>query len=128
MYYAFGQRHGFTVTKKSPNDPPRYVIARDIKANTITVSFREIQDEIASSKRILLDKVNFIAGAEPDLAKKYSARIRYRQELQECSLTKEGDSYSITFTSPQRAAAPGQSVVVYDGNAVLCGGVIQKVA
>ena len=38
VFYALGERHGFTITKKTSNNERQYVVSKDIKANTITVS------------------------------------------------------------------------------------------
>ena len=38
MFYTLGERHGFTITKKSTEDAPYFIVAKDLQNNTITVS------------------------------------------------------------------------------------------
>jgi tRNA-specific 2-thiouridylase len=52
--------------------------------------------------------------------------VRYRQPDQACTLTVDGDGYRVTFDRPQRAITPGQSVVFFDGDWCLGGGVIEQ--
>lgn len=124
FYYTLGQRHGFTVTKKSPADGPRYVIAKDIGNNTLTVSFRDSETKMAP-REVVLEDAHFIAGEPPALGKTYAARIRYRQPLQPCRLEPRDGGWIILFDEPQRAVTPGQSLVLYDGDEILGGGIIQ---
>ncbi|MFA6341058.1 MAG: tRNA 2-thiouridine(34) synthase MnmA [Candidatus Paceibacterota bacterium] len=119
FYLTIGQRHGFTVTKKTPNDSPYYIISKDVNKNTITVS----QDELKKrdTKIIKISDLNWTLGEAPELSKKYSARIRYRQPLEECVIKK---GFELHFTNPQNAITPGQSAVIYDGEICLGGGII----
>jgi len=53
--------------------------------------------------------------------------VRYRQIEQACLIGKiEDDSVRVDFDAPQRAVTPGQSVVFYDGETCLGGGVIDR--
>jgi tRNA-uridine 2-sulfurtransferase len=54
-----------------------------------------------------------------------TAKVRYRQPDQACTLERTADGYLIRFDTPQRAVTPGQSVVLYDGDVCLGGGVIE---
>jgi tRNA-specific 2-thiouridylase len=62
----------------------------------------------------------------PKLPANCFAKTRYRQADQACELRFDGTSYHVTFDEPQRAVTPGQSVVFYDGDQCLGGGVIEK--
>lgn len=126
LLYTIGQRHGFTITKKTPNSGPFYVIEKDIKANTITVSEDNSTNGATYNGRILtLDKTNWISDT-PD--RKLSGRIRYNQPLQDCTLEQATDGeVVVTFDKPLRAVACGQSCVVYDGEVCLGGGVISEI-
>ena len=55
-----------------------------------------------------------------------SAKIRYRQADQACSIKTEGDRIAVTFETPQRAVTPGQSVAFYQDEVCLGGGVIER--
>ena len=57
--------------------------------------------------------------------RRLTAKVRYRQSDQPCTLEKTATGYRATFDDPQRAVTPGQSVVFYDGEICLGGGVIE---
>jgi tRNA-specific 2-thiouridylase len=125
FYLTIGQRHGFKVTEKTPSDSPYYIIEKDIKNNTITVSQDSRKVINSESKIVKLEKVNWTLGEVPDLSKKYFARIRYRQPLEECNLRHGVDgNFELHFTKSQKAITPGQSAVIYDGEICLGGGII----
>ena len=133
FFFTLGQRHGFTVTKKKPNGPPQYIVAKDVVANTITVAPMEA-GETQGVRDVLLEQVNFISGIILDIGREYQARFRYRQPLQNVRIMnyesgiKKGaipDSrFAIRFEEPQGAVASGQSLVLYDGEECLGGGVL----
>lgn len=120
FFYTIGERHGFTITKNTPDDKPYYVVEKDIEKNTITVAHREVGKEFGK-KVIKLEQVNWIGGKAPDTEKKYMARSRYREELQEITIS---NNNSVTFSKSQATISPGQSLVIYDGNMCLGGGII----
>ena len=128
-FYTIGQRHGFSINSKTPEDLPWFVISKDIKKNTITVSHEKISEQ-NNARELFIENINWCEGMAPNLSKKYSARIRYRQPLQTCQLYLEVEPpsknrvYRVVFNKPQESIAPGQSVVVYDKNVCLGGGVI----
>jgi len=131
FYLTVGQRHGFKIIEKTSDDSPYYIINKDIKKNTITVSHspKMANDE---SKIVSLKNVNWILGKEPNLLKTYSSRIRYRQPLEECTIKKVSNlrhsvdwNFELHFTNPQKAITAGQSVVIYDGEICLGGGIIE---
>jgi len=117
ILYTVGQRHGFEVVTKTSDSGPWYVVGKDVEKNTITVveSYKERKD-LGVTEVKLID-TNWI-GADPEEGKKYSARIRYRQPLQPCTV--EGvqiskvKSQKVIFDEPQLGVASGQSCVLYD--------------
>jgi tRNA-specific 2-thiouridylase len=121
---TIGQRHGFEITKKTPDDKPYYIISKDIKKNTITVSQDKELTTPKESKIIKLKNINWTV-SEPDLSKKYQARIRYRQSLEKCIIKKTGSNYSLIFDNPQKSVSSGQSAVIYDKDICLGGGIIE---
>jgi len=111
-FYTLGERHGFTITKKTPADKPYYIIKKDIKKNILIVS-----PELKGNYLIKITKTNWLE--KPKLNKKYFARFRHLGELKPVKLTKKG----VEFAEPV-LAAPGQSLVLYDGEKCLGGGII----
>lgn len=127
VFLTIGQRHGFSITKKTSDEPRYFVVSKDLENNTITVANKEDgKDEVFSTKEIFISNLHFIAG-EPVLPLKTSVRIRYRQEKQECIVNRAEGGYSVTFSEPQNGVAIGQSAVFYEGLVCLGGGIIEKV-
>ena len=122
MFYTLGERHGFSITEKTPDDGAYYVIAKDIQKNTITVSQTQPfeKNSAIGVQKINLEKV-VIRGPVP--IKKITAAVRYHGEQYSGSLMKQEDMYMFHFDTPV-LVAPGQSVVFFDGEICVGGGVV----
>ena len=136
-FYTIGQRHGFGFG--GGEGGPYYIVEKDFKNNRLIVA--EKKDEKSfSRKEVIIENANWIS-AVPKIGKKYQARIRYRQPLEECGIRMmdneskiknkssgiiHNSKFVIKFYNPQRAVTPGQSLVVYDGKEMIGGGVIIK--
>lgn len=121
LFYTLGERHGFTVTKKTTQDNPYYVIGKDIHNNTITVS--QSPDTISSPTEYELIGCVFREYADNEL---YVAQIRYHGLFKNCNLYKTGlDNWSVIFNEPDYTISPGQSVVFYRGNVCIGGGIVK---
>ncbi len=122
VFHTLGERHGFTITKKSPNDGAYYVVGKDVKKNVLIVSQNQAQQNSAKNK-INLDDVNWILEI-PVLDKTYTAQIRYHGEFLPCMVKViNKTSAEVTFKKAV-LVAPGQSCVVYDKDVCLGGGVV----
>lgn len=129
VFYAIGQRHGFTINKKTNEEPRYFVVSKDMRTNTITIANKESEkDTVYSVKKNVLENVNFISGNEPNFPHKTLVRIRYRQEKQKCELSKVGNGYELVFEQPQEGISVGQSAVLYDDENCIGGGIIKSVA
>jgi tRNA-specific 2-thiouridylase len=123
LFFTVGERHGFTLKNNSPDGGPQYVMKKDIKRNTITVSPSKV-DPTNDSLVVDIKDVNLIEPV-PSVGKKYQARIRYRQPLETCTILKKGTgTYQILFERPQIAVTAGQSLVLYDNGICRGGGII----
>jgi tRNA-specific 2-thiouridylase len=122
FFLTLGQRHGFVITKKGTDDSPMYVVSKDIENNTITVCSEDDKDRLLNASSVRIGKSNWIS-EEPVENKEYLARIRHRQELQKC-LFKNREWH---FKEKQKALAIGQSLVVYQGDTCLGGGIVEEV-
>lgn len=120
FFFTIGERHGFTITKKSPHDLPYYVISKDIKNNTVTAANKTDGALPNGITKTNLADVNWNQGSVP-VNKILLARSRYREELQEIKFI---DQTTVEFIKSQYTISPGQSLVVYDGKVCLGGGIL----
>jgi tRNA-specific 2-thiouridylase len=112
--YTVGQRSGLGLSRPRPT----YVIAIDAARNALRVG----DDADLFSGDLAASDIKWIAGAPPAETFRADAKIRYAAEPQPCSVSLVESGLRLTFDEPQRAIAPGQSVVLYDGDVVLGGG------
>ena len=113
--YTIGQRKGIGVTFPEP----RYVKSIDAKSNTITIS----KKEGLYSNGCIISSLNWLVNKN-DLPNKILVKIRYNSPLFEGDL--EIKNNKVKFISPQLSVTPGQSIVFYDKEKVLGGGIIEK--
>lgn len=122
MFYTIGERHGFTITKKSTEDAAYYVVGKDLENNEILVS----HDKPSTSREhsISMEKVSFVC-EEPELGKIYEARGRYRAPLAKVRLISEDNEWKAEVVEGELVHTPGQSLVLYDGEKCLGGGIMK---
>lgn len=132
LLFTIGERHGFVVTEKTKNNMPYYVVAKNVENNTITVSNKGPSGFLAGvNKKVILEKVNWISGLPPQIKISgekifnLQARARYRQALQNIRIVSVNDANTVVeFEKAEDAITPGQSLVIYDGEVCLGGGII----
>ncbi len=113
--YTVGQRKGLGIALGEP----AFVLKKDVAANTVTLGR---QEELFSSE-LTAQSVNLLCEKLPS---RTTAKIRYRHAPVPCSAELLSDGrLHILFDEAVRAIAPGQSVVLYDGDRVLGGGIIE---
>ena len=122
MYYTIGQRQGLGIG--GPGDA-WFVAGKDIAENILYVV--QGHDHPALLKPTLIaSDLTWIAGDTPATAMAYAAKIRYRQRDAACRINAiDADFCAMSFDQPQWAVTPGQSVVLYDRDVCLGGGIIQ---
>lgn len=77
------------------------------------------------AKKLICDQIHWISGITPIMPLVCSAKIRYRQQDQECIVQKiNNNELSVEFTVLQWAITPGQSIVFYQQDECLGGGII----
>jgi tRNA-uridine 2-sulfurtransferase len=128
--YTLGERHGFTIDKKDTDTGPFYIVFKDIDKNTLTVSDSKVEIQNSSSHGVILRDVNWIV--KPELGKEYMCRFRYRQPLFRCSINLEAKPHDaegciVNFIDKQDFVSVGQSLVIYDRDVCLGGGIIDAV-
>ncbi len=126
LLYTLGERHGFLITHKTPNDPPYYVISKDVEKNTVTVSHRTETGSLSGAKTsVTIIHTNWIRSI-PALHVPLMSRARYRQELAKCHIEEiDGSRVTVRFTESQNSLSPGQSLVFYSGSECVGGGIIE---
>lgn len=117
-FYTIGQRRGIKLA-----GGPYFVLDKNLKKNSLIVTKNE---KDLSKKELIAKKVNWISGKNPKLPLKVKAKIRYRHQGASVTITKilHSTFYILKFAHSQRAITPGQSVVFYQGQELLGGGII----
>ena len=117
IHYTIGQRRGLGIAAEMP----LYVCGIDVPRNEVVLG----RNDDLFSTELDASGCNWISGDVPDVPLRVTARIRYRQPEQPCTVTATGpDTVHVSFETPQRAITRGQAVVFYDGDTVLGGGTI----
>ena len=124
FFSTLGQRHGFIINKKKPNDGPYYVVAKDIVNNVLVVAQKQQIETKLEIKKIKLTKVNWINNRKPQPAKVYQAQLHYHGPLENCQIELIDNVWSANFNQALKIIPPGQSLVVYDNDICLGGGII----
>lgn len=125
IFYTIGQRHGMDVG----GGLPYYVVGKNMKKNEVYVT-TDLNDETMWRKKVLLTDLHWIHSPPPLLEgrsfQELRVRLRHRAPLVRCKVThSENVALALVLDEPQRAITPGQSAVVYNGETILGGGIIQ---
>lgn len=116
--YTFGQRKGLGISA----DRPLYVCGIDVEKNKVVLG----DNEDLFTKEAIINNVNWIYKPTTESSFRAKARLRYCHKEQSATIEIiSNDSVRIVFDEPQRAATKGQSAVVYDGDYVVLGGIIE---
>ena len=128
MYYTLGQRKGMGIGgQRNAGEEPWFAAVKDLERNTLIVA-QGHDHPLLFHPGLEASQLYWISGRPPaPLPYRCSARIRHRQALQPCSiLGLDAEHCRVRFAEPQRAIAPGQSVVFYRADDCLGGGVIES--
>jgi tRNA-specific 2-thiouridylase len=130
LFFTIGERHGFSISdnKKTPNDAAYYIIEKDAEQNTITVSNRDNKEAStnSASKQVRIGNINWVRGRVPE-NNSLQARSRYRQPLEDIRILSMNITEAVLeFEKPQSTLTPGQSLVLYDGEECIGGGIIEE--
>lgn len=123
MFSTIGQRHGLGIG--GPGEP-WYVVAKDLP-NNILYAVQGQDHPALFAEELSATDLSWVRGEPPVNRLHCTARIRYRQQDSGCGLSRINDVVDVKFDRPQRAIATGQSVVFYDGEVCLGGGIIKSV-
>ncbi|WP_111656653.1 tRNA 2-thiouridine(34) synthase MnmA [Isoalcanivorax indicus] len=127
MYYTLGQRQGLGIGgRANADESPWYVAAKDLERNVL-VAVQGHDHPLLQSQQLDSGPMHWIAGEAPTLPARLTAKTRYRQPDQACTVEALADGrVHVRFEAPQRAVTPGQSLVLYDGPVCLGGAVIES--
>ncbi len=126
-FYTIGQRQGLGIGgQRNLPQEPWYVVDKDIDKNQLLVA-QGHQHTTLFHSTIMARDVHWIAGHQPTNQENLKAKIRYRQPEQNCVIREATEiGYEISFDTPQWGITPGQSVVFYQQDTCLGGGIIEK--
>ncbi len=124
MYYTLGQRRGLGI---GGNGEPWYVVGKDVESN-ILYAEQGNDHPALFCWGLRASDTNWIKGVEPELPMNCQLQYRYNQQALNGRVEKHptGDGLVVWFESPQRAVAPGQAIVFYDGPECMGGGIIEE--
>ena len=130
MYYTLGQRQGLGIggVRGIENEQPWYVVKKDLQNNVLVVA-QGHDHPLLFSQTLEAHQLTWLSEKRQPQQFSCHAKSRYRQSDQLCSveLNPEQTSCQVVFDQPQRALTPGQSVVFYNDDECIGGGVIQSV-
>ena len=119
-FYTLGERHGFRLTKQSTEQKPYYIVEKRIADNTLVVSHESSKKTIGETQTITLRDVSWLEEGNTSV----TAQIRYHGELIPATIV---DAHTVTL-SYQGVIAEGQSLVLYQDDILVGGGVIDSIS
>ena len=128
VYYTLGQREGLGIGGvRGAAEAPWFVAAKDLQHNVLTV-VQGHDNPALLSRALFATELSWVAGEPPALPLTCTAKTRYRQPAQRCTIAAHTDAHvRVEFSAAQRAITPGQSVVFYQDQDCLGGGIISSV-
>ena len=118
IFYTLGQRHGLDLG----GGLPYYVVGKDMAKNEVYVT-TDLNNEALWKTNVQLGAVHWIN--EVPQAGTYQVRVRHRAPLIQADLSYGRDgAVELVLRDEQRAVASGQSIVIYDQDTCLGGGII----
>jgi tRNA-specific 2-thiouridylase len=127
MFYTIGQRQGLGIGGSRGGDgDPWYVSTKDMGRNRLVVVQGHDHPSLYTDRVTAVD-LNWISGSVPHCNWVYTAKTRYRQKDTPCAIiSADGGRCVVEFAEPQWAVTPGQSIVVYESQVCLGGGIIES--
>jgi tRNA-specific 2-thiouridylase len=121
-FYTIGQREGIGLG----GDGPYYVVAKDFEANKLIVS-NDASDPMLWKTDFTIGELSWV-GEKPKFPLNIGVSIRYHHPEYEAFVYQlPNNTLHISFDKPQRAITPGQSAVLYQGDEMIGGGIIENV-
>lgn len=127
MYYTLGQRKGLGIGGGHGElDSPWFVADKNLQTNQL-IAVQGEAHPLLHHKALRASQLDWVKGESPAINKPLKAKIRYRQTEQPCQIKQyHNGQILVEFDLAQKAITPGQSIVFYDGQFCLGGGVIEE--
>jgi tRNA-specific 2-thiouridylase len=125
--YTVGQRHGFKIDNRQTDSEVLYVIKKDVNKNILIAGTKNELNEATRKSEVKLVQTNWFQDVDPGI--NLTGRFRYRQPLIDLTLKTihtTANTAIIKFADPQSGVASGQSLVIYDGEVMVGGGIISE--
>ncbi len=123
MFYTIGQRQGLGIGGQGD---AWYVVDKDLQRNRLIVVQGHDHNRLLSPALIAAD-VSWIGGRPPHAHWVFGAKTRYRQKDAPCEVEHaDMERCEVRFAEPQWAVTPGQSLVLYESQVCLGGGIIER--
>lgn len=129
MYYTLGQRQGLGIGgRKDADESPWFVVDKDIANNHLIVT-QGHQHALLMKHFLLASQLHWVSGQALAQQFECKAKIRYRQTEETCQVSLQTDgNCAVCFPNAQRAITPGQSIVFYQDDTCLGGGIIDAMS
>ncbi|HRD55602.1 MAG TPA: tRNA 2-thiouridine(34) synthase MnmA [Parachlamydiaceae bacterium] len=123
-YYTIGQRKGMGIGGAGD---AWFVVGKDVEKNVVYIEQGSMHPALYVDS-LIASNLSFVSDFDKALPFSCRSKIRYRQEDQPCRIEKiENSKCLVTFEIPQRAATLRQSIVFYEGDTCLGGGIIESI-
>jgi tRNA-specific 2-thiouridylase len=128
MFHTLGQRKGLGIGGlKNASEEPWYVVDKDVANNTLIVG-QGHDHPLLMNRSLVCRQLHWVSREDPVDRFQCTAKVRYRQQDFSCTLNRlNAEAWQVIFDEPQRAVTPGQSVVFYQGEVCLGGGIIESI-
>jgi tRNA-specific 2-thiouridylase len=127
MYYTLGQRQGLGIGGIKGYEGAVWYVAEKDLINNVLIVVNGHDDPLLYHQQLIASQLHWVSGSPPSLPCQCSAKTRYRQKDAPCSIESiQNGRCHVRFKEPQWAITPGQSVVFYDGDKCLGGGIIES--
>jgi len=127
MYYTIGQRKGLHIGGKQQGDGHPWYVADKLVDKNILIVVQGNTHPLLYKTQLHASKLHWISGSPPAIPFHCSAKTRYRQADEACTISQlDSNECIVEFEQPQWAITPGQSVVFYQGEVCLGGGIIDN--
>lgn len=124
LFYTIGERHGLTINAQSTHTTPYYVVRKDMQRNVVVVS--NVKPEAGVGMRFDISSMNLLVPQLRDTP--YEVVTRYHGKRRKAEIKKTDTGASITLLEAGEQVQTGQSCVIYSGDTVIGGGIMETIA